>query len=366
MVPFLDLKAQYAEIRNEVNAAVLNVIESTQFVLGAEVKSFEEEFAAYCQSEHCVALNSGTSALHMALLALDIGPGDEVITVSSTFIATIAAIRYAGATPVFIDADKESWTMNPALIEAAITPKTKAIMPVHLHGRVADMEAICAIAEKHGLQVIEDAAQAHGATRGDKRAGSFGAIGCFSFYPGKNLGAYGEGGAAVTNDAELAHKMRVLRDWGQEEKHHHVVQGFNARMDGIQGAVLRIKLRHLDKWTDARRAHAALYDELLANDACGTPLMSSNDRHVYHVYSVLVEGREQIQKILGDAGVGSNIHYPIPVHLQQAHADLGYGKGDLQVSEKLADQFLSLPMFAELTSDQIRQTVDALRSALNG
>lgn len=366
MVPFLDLKAQYAEIKEEVNAAVLNVLESTQFVLGGEVKAFEEDFAAYCQTEHCVAMNSGTSALHMALLALDIGPGDEVITVSSTFIATTAAIRYAGATPIFVDVDENSWTMDPALIEAAITPKTKAIMPVHLHGRVADMEGIGAVAEKHGLHVIEDAAQAHGAAIKDRRAGSFGAIGCFSFYPGKNLGAYGEGGAAVTNDAELARKMRVLRDWGQEEKHHHVVKGYNARMDGIQGAVLRVKLAHLDKWTDARRVHAAQYDELLADVPCGTPMVSNEDRHVYHVYSVLVEDRDQVQKALGDAGIGSNIHYPIPVHLQKAHADLGYGKGDFLVAERLANRFLSLPMFAELTESQIRETVDALRSALDG
>ena len=217
MVPFLDLKKQYAEIKDEVNAAVMDVIESTQFVLGDEVKAFEDDFAVYCTSAHCVAFNSGTSALHLALLALEIGPGDEVITVSSTFIATVAAIRYAGAKPVLVDVDKNSWTMNVDLIEAAITQKTKAIMPVHLHGRVANMGVICAIAAKHGIYIIEDAAQAHGAQHNGKLAGSFGDIGCFSYYPGKNLGAYGEGGAAVTNDAKLAHKMRVLRDWGQEK-----------------------------------------------------------------------------------------------------------------------------------------------------
>jgi len=366
MVPFLNLKAQYVEIRDEVNAAVMGVIDSGQFVLGAEVKAFEEAFAAYCQAEHCVALNSGTSALHMALLALDIGPGDEVITVSSTFIATVAAIRYAGATPVFVDVDEASWTMDPNLIEEAISGKTKAIMPVHLHGRVADMDAINALAQKHGLLVIEDAAQAHGAAHKGRRAGSLSAIGCFSFYPGKNLGAYGEGGAAVTNDAALAHKMRVLRDWGQEEKHHHVVQGYNARMDGIQGAVLRVKLGHLEKWTEARRAHAALYDQLLADVPCGRPLMSNEDRHVFHVYSVLVEEREQVQKALADAGIGTNIHYPIPVHLQLAHSDLGYGKGDFPVTEKLADHFLSLPMFAELKDDQLAAVATELKKALNG
>jgi dTDP-4-amino-4,6-dideoxygalactose transaminase len=365
MVPFLDLEAQYAEIKNEVNAAVLKVIENCQFVLGDEVKAFENDFAAYCQTDHCVAFNSGTSALHLALLALDIGPGDEVITVSSTFIATVAAIRYVGATPVFVDVDENSWTMDANLIEAAITPKTKVIMPVHLHGRVADMGAICAIAEKHGLQIIEDAAQAHGAQHNEKRAGSFGAIGCFSYYPGKNLGAYGEGGGAVTNDEELANKMRVLRDWGQEERYHHTTLGFNARMDGIQGAVLRVKLSYLDKWTEARRANATLYDELLSDVDCTVP-MATNDRHVYHIYSVLVDEREQVQKVLGGSGIGTNIHYPIPVHLQGAHTDLGYQNGDFLVTESLSTKFLSLPMFAELSENQIGHTVDVLRKAING
>lgn len=366
MVPFLDLRAQYAEIGEEVNAAVLKVIESARFILGPEVEAFEDEFAAYCQTGHCVALNSGTSALHLALLALGVGAGDEVITVPSTFIATVAAIRYSGATPVFVDVDEAGWTMDPALIEAAITPATRVILPVHLHGRVAPMEQILAIAEKHGLQVVEDAAQAHGADRLDRRAGSFGVIGCFSFYPGKNLGAYGEGGAAVTSDADLARRMRMLRDWGQEEKHRHVVQGYNARMDGIQGAVLRIKLARLDKWTDARRAHAALYDRLLAGAPCATPQPPDNNRHVYHVYSVLVEERERIQKALAADDIGTNIHYPVPVHLQPAHADLGYGRGDFPVSEKLADRFLSLPMFAELTDAQVGRAADALKDALNG
>ena len=365
MIPFLDLKAQYSEIKDEVNTAVLKVIESSQFILGAEVKAFEEEFAAYCGTEHCVALNSGTSALHMALLALDVGPGDEVITVSSTFIATIAAIRYVGAVPVFVDVDPQTWTMDPNALEGVISSKTKAIMPVHLHGRVADMSSICAIAEAHGLHVIEDAAQAHGATHKGRPAGSFGAIGCFSFYPGKNLGAYGEGGAAVTSNADLAHKMRVLRDWGQEEKHHHVMQGYNARMDGIQGAVLRIKLRHLDKWTDARRAHAARYEELLGNTPIGRPAVSPEDRHVFHVYSVLLDDRDQVQSALNAKEIGTNIHYPIPVHMQVAHADLGYGEGDVPVSERLAAGFLSLPMYAELADEQVETVTRELRRALD-
>ena len=365
MVPFFDLRAQYNQIKDEVNAAVMAVIDSCQFILGDEVKAFEEEFAAYCKSEHCVALNSGTSALHMALLALEVGPGDEVITVSSTFIATIAAIRYAGATPIFVDVNKATWTMDESLIEAAITEKTRAIIPVHLHGRVANMEAIHKIAKKHSLMIIEDAAQAHGAEQNGMRAGSFGNIGCFSFYPGKNLGAYGEGGAVVTNDAALARKLRVLRDWGQEKRYYHSTQGFNARMDTIQGAVLRVKLRYLDSWTEARRAHAEEYDKLLSDIDCVTPVPTV-DRHVYHIYSILVDERERVQRELGCDGIGTNIHYPIPVHLQEAHNDLGYKKGDLPVSENLGEKFLSIPMFAELNENQILATVDSLRKAING
>ena len=365
MVPFLDLKAQYAEIKDEINAAIMGVIESCQFVLGDEVKDFESDFAAYCESDHCVAFNSGTSALHMALLALGVGPGDEIITVSSTFIATAAAIKYVGATPVFVDVDRESWTMDAKLIEPAITKKTKVIMPVHLHGRVAEMGTICAIAQKYGLHIVEDAAQAHGAQHDKKFAGSFGAIGCFSFYPGKNLGAYGEGGAAVTSNPKLAHKMRVLRDWGQEKKYHHNIHGYNARMDGIQGAVLRVKLRYLNKWTDARRAHAALYNKLLQDVDCIVP-MASNNRHAYHIYSVLVDNRQHIQKTLSSMGIGTNIHYPIPVHLQKAYTDLGYKKGDFLVTENLSTKFLSLPMFPELNENQISETVKALRKAING
>lgn len=364
MIPFLDLKAQYQGIREEVNKAVLDVLESSAFVLGPAVKSFEDDFAKYCQTDECVALNSGTSALHMALLALNIGDGDEVITVSSTFIATIAAIRYTGARPVMVDVDEKTWTMDPDKIEAVITPRTKAIMPVHLHGRVADMDGIMAIAKRHGLAVVEDAAQAHGATYKGRKAGSFGAIGCFSFYPGKNLGAYGEGGAAVTSDPELAKKMRMLRDWGQAEKHNHVIEGFNARMDGIQGAVLGIKLKYLDKWTDARRDHAVQYDQLLAGAPLQFPVPSNTDRHVYHVYSVLVKNRAIVQKALMDAGIGSNIHYPVPAHMQPAHSDLGYGAGDFPVSEKIADEFLSLPMFAELTEIQVAETAETLITVL--
>ena len=286
MIPFLDLKAQYRQIKPQVDAAVARVIDSAQFVLGPDVAAFEDRFAAYCNVDHCRAVNSGTSALHLALLAADIGPGDEVITVSMTFVATTAAILYCGAKPVFVDVDPVSWTMNPALIEAAITPRTKAILPVHLHGLMADMDPIMEIARRHGLVVIEDAAQAHGAEYKGRRAGSIGDLGCFSFYPGKNLGAYGEGGAVVTNNPDLARRISLLRDWGQESKYNHVVAGYNFRMDGIQGAVLNVKMDHLESWTEGRRTVATQYDSLLEKLRFERPRPPTHSRHVYHVYAV--------------------------------------------------------------------------------
>jgi dTDP-4-amino-4,6-dideoxygalactose transaminase len=264
VIPFLDLKGQYKEIKPQVDAAVARVIESAQFVLGPEVAAFEERFAAYCGVRHCVALNSGTSALHLALLAAGVGPGDEVITVSMTFVATTAAILYCGAKPVFVDVDPDTWTMDPNLLKAAITPRTKAILPVHLHGLMADMDPIIEVADRAGLIVIEDAAQAHGSEYRGRRAGSVGDIGCFSFYPGKNLGAYGEAGAAVTNSSGLARQLALLRDWGQESKYNHVLPGYNFRMDGIQGAVLNVKMAYIERWTEARRTVASHYDRLLA------------------------------------------------------------------------------------------------------
>ena len=265
MINFVDLKKQYHSIKDEIDSAVLNVLESTQFVLGNEVASFEKEFADYCQVKRGVAVNSGTSALHLAFLAAGIGPGDEVITVPNTFIATIAAIRYTGAIPIFIEIDPISYTMDPMKIEAAITERTKAICPVHLFGQMADMDPIMEIAKNHNLLVIEDAAQAHGAEYKGRRAGSIGDLGCFSFYPGKNLGAYGEGGLVTTNNPDYAKTIHILRDWGAEKKYHHDLKGFNYRMTGIQGAILRVKLRHLEKWTKARRGHAAYYNKLLAD-----------------------------------------------------------------------------------------------------
>ena len=362
MIPFLDLKAQYSEIKPLVDAAVLRVIESGQFVLGPDVAAFEERFAAYCEVGNCRALNSGTSALHLALLATGIGPGDEVITVSMTFVATTAAILYSGARPVFVDVDPVSWTMDPSAIEAAITPRTKAIMPVHLHGLMADMEPIMEIARRHGLVVIEDAAQAHGAEYKGRRAGSIGDLGCFSFYPGKNLGAYGEGGAVVTADPALARRISLLRDWGQEAKYHHVLPGYNFRMDSIQAAVLNVKMNYIEKWTEARRSVAAHYDRMLSPSGLPRPTSPAHGRHVYHVYAVEHPERDVAIKALQASGIATGIHYPIPVHLQKAYADLGYKAGDFPVTERLAERFLSLPIYPELQEKQVAEVVRELNN----
>jgi dTDP-4-amino-4,6-dideoxygalactose transaminase len=364
LIPFLDLKAQYKQMKPEIDAAVLRVIDGAQFVLGPEVAAFEGRFASYCNVKHCLAVSSGTSALHLALLAADIGPGDEVITVSMTFVATTAAILYSGAKPVYVDVDPVTWTMDPALIEAAITPRTKAILPVHLHGLMADMDPIMEIARRHNLVVIEDAAQAHGAEYRGRRAGSIGDLGCFSFYPGKNLGAYGEGGAVVTNNPQLAKRVALLRDWGQESKYNHVVHGFNYRMDGIQGAVLNVKMNYIEAWTEARRSIASCYDQLLAKHRCGRPTPPAHSRHVYHVYAIRLEQRDEAQQTLQAAGFGTGIHYPVPVHLQKAYAGLGYGEGDFPVTELLAKQFLSVPIYAELEPEQVSQVVKELEKVV--
>ncbi|TBR59156.1 erythromycin biosynthesis sensory transduction protein eryC1 [Westiellopsis prolifica IICB1] len=366
MIPFVDLKAQYLSIKEEINTAVLKVLESTQFILGSEVTAFEQEFADYCNADYGIALNTGTSALHLALLAAGVGPGDEVITTPFTFVATVAAIVYTGATPVFVDIDPVSYTIDVTKIEQAITPKTKAILPVHLYGQPADMNPIMEIARRHGLTVIEDAAQAHRAEYKGQRVGSIGDIGCFSFYPGKNLGAYGEGGAVVTNNPEYAKTMRMLRDWGQESKYHHVLKGYNYRMDGVQGAILRVKLRYLDQWTEARRTHAAAYDHLLTDSGITTPTVMPYSYHVYHVYAVRSSQREKLQQQLNAQGIQTGIHYPIPVHLQAAYADLGYKPGDFPHSELAAREELSLPMYAELTTAQVHTIVATLQSILQG
>jgi dTDP-4-amino-4,6-dideoxygalactose transaminase/acetyltransferase-like isoleucine patch superfamily enzyme len=351
-VPFLDLKAQHKSVKSEIQQAVNNVLDSCAFVLGEEVASFEQEFADYVNAGSGIAVNTGTSALHLALLSAGVGPGDEVITVPFTFVATVAAIVYTGATPVFVDVDPQFLTMDANRIEEVITPRTKAILPVHLHGQSADMDPIMEIARRHGLTVIEDACQAHGAEYKGRRVGSIGDLGCFSFYPGKNLGACGEGGMVVTNDRNHAQTIRMLRDWGAESKYHHLLKGYNYRMEGIQGAILRVKLRHLEKWTEARRAHAVRYNELLKDTGVGVPCEMPSNRHVYHIYAVRVPQRDRFQAALTAKGVQTGIHYPIPVHLQPAHADLGYKAGDFPCSEAAANEVLSLPMFPELNSDQ--------------
>ena len=353
MIPFLDLKVQYRQIKPEIDAAVARVIDSGQFVLGPEVAAFEECFAAYCGAQYCIALNSGTSALHLALLAAGIGPGDEVITVSMTFVATTAAILYCGAKPVFVDVDPDTWTMDPNLVEASVTPRTKAILPVHLHGLMADMDPIMETARRHGLVVIEDAAQSHGAEYKGRSAGTIGDIGCFSFYPGKNLGAYGEGGAAVTSDPELARRMTLLRDWGQEAKYYHILPGYNYRMDAIQGAVLKVKMDYIEKWTEGRRFVAAHYDRLLADSRCKSPASPPHSRHVYHVYAVgsatAIGCRKRSMRLVSERA--SIILSPFIFRRPMRSSDTE--RGDLPITEALADQFLSLPIYAELRPDQV-------------
>lgn len=364
MIPFLDLKAQHRQLKAEIDVAIARAIDSAQFVLGPEVDAFEERFASYCDVRHCVAVNSGTSALHLALLAAGIRSGDEVITVSMTFVATTAAILFSGAKPVFVDVDPVTWTMDPGLIEAAITPRTRAIMPVHLHGLIADMDPIMEIAGRHNLAVIEDAAQAHGAEYKGRRAGSIGDIGCFSFYPGKNLGAYGEGGAVVCDSPEVARRISLLRDWGQASKYNHVVQGYNYRMDAIQGAVLNVKMNHIEAWTEARRSVALHYDRLLETHRCKRPKPPAHSRHVYHVYAVGLSHRDEAQRALQAAGIGCGIHYPVPVHLQKAYADIECRAGDLPITELLANQLLSLPIYAELREAQVGEVVNELERAV--
>jgi len=366
MIPFVDLKAQYQSIKPEVNAAIQGILDSCQFTLGSEVAAFENEFAAYCHSKHGIGVNTGTSALHMALLAAGVGRGDEVITVPFTFVATVSAIDYTGATPVFVDIDPQTFTMDVKQLEATITPRTKAIIPVHLYGQCADMDPILEIAKQRGLVVIEDAAQAHGAEYKGRRAGSMGDMGCFSFYPGKNLGAYGEAGMVTTDNPEFARTIRMLRDWGAEKKYHHVLKGYNFRMEGIQGAVLRVKLRYLERWTEGRRAAAAHYDRLLAGSGIPTPRAMPHNRHVYHIYAIRTSHRQAWQDALLAQGVQSGIHYPTPVHLLPAFADLGYRAGQFPHSEQAANEVLSLPMFPELTEAQCAEVASALKNIATG
>ena len=365
-VPFLDLNAHHAPLRAEFEEAIRAVIDQNAFAGGPIVAEFEKEFASFCNTRHAIGLGSGTEALWLALLACGVGSGDEVITVPSTFMATAEAITYAGATPVFVDVDERTYTMNPAQLNQALTPRTRAVIPVHLFGQAADMDPILSFARQHDLYVIEDAAQAQGTSYKGHKAGSLGDIGCFSFYPGKNLGAFGEAGAVVTNDSGLDEKIRVLRDHGQTRKYHHAMIGWNCRMDGIQAAVLRIKLRHLDDNNRLRRHHAQLYNELLAElEELTLPFEDPYGQHIYHIYAVRLAERDEMMQLLEEKGISCGIHYPVPVHLQDAYRGLGYASGAFPVSEQTSAEFLSLPMYPELTEQQVELVTEALRESLS-
>lgn len=364
-VPFLDLKAHHLPIREQLDAAIAQVVDAGAFAGGPFVAAFEKEFAAFCGAKFSIGLGNGTDALWLSLLALGVGPGDEVITSPSTFMATAEAISFCGARPVFVDIEETTYTLDPALLEKAITSRTKAIIPVHLFGQMARMEPIMAIASRHGIPVVEDACQAHGARQGNFRAGNVGMTGCFSFYPGKNLGALGEAGGVITNDPELKRKIEVLRDHGQSRKYFHSAIGWNARMDGIQGAVLSVKLKQLAAGNERRRQHAALYGELLADLPVVLPVAAPGNYHVYHVFAVRVAARDQVLQGLTSAGIGCGIHYPVPVHLQEAYRFLGYGPGSFPVAEQCAAEFLSLPMYPELTPEQLHLVVSELKSVLS-
>jgi dTDP-4-amino-4,6-dideoxygalactose transaminase len=360
MVPFVDLKLQHVPIAHEIERAIHEVIESAAFIGGRVLQEFERNFAQFCGVEHGVAAGSGTAALHMALLACGIGPGDQVITVAHTFAATVEAILHAGAEPVFVDVDPETYTINPAQLEAAITPRTRAILPVHLYGQCADMNAINTIARRHGLAVIEDAAQAHGARIGERRAGAFGDVACFSFYPAKNLGAFGDAGILVTNDAEKARRARLIADHGSADKYHHTTLGYNYRCDAIQAAVLNVKLRYLELWNEQRRQAAQRYTQLLEGTAGITPPMERYF-HIYHLYVIRAVQRDRLRAHLSERGIATGLHYPVPMHLQPLMAGHPQARqGALPVTERLAGEILSLPMFPDLTAAQIEEVVGAI------
>ena len=359
VIPYLDLKAQYHSIKDEIDRAVARVLESSQFILGEEVAAFEAEFAAYCGGGETIAVNSGTSALHLALLAAGVGPGDEVITTPFSFAATAATIHYCGATPVFVDIDPATFNLDPAQLEAALSDRTKVIMPVHLFGQPAEMDPILAIARSRGIVVIEDAAQAHGAEYKGRRAGTLADMACFSFYPTKNLGAYGEGGAVVTANAGYLHKIRLLRNWGGP-RYQHNIRGYNYRMEGMNGAILRVKLRHLERWTEARRAIADAYNTGLADAAVVLPHALPHVRHVYHAYTIRVLHRDQLARDLAAAGIQTGIHYPAPIHLQPAYCDPRFPEGSLPAGEAAAREVLSLPIYPEMQHEQIEIVCRAL------
>jgi dTDP-4-amino-4,6-dideoxygalactose transaminase len=360
-VPFVDLKRQYRSIKKDVDREVEAVLASGDFILGKNVAAFEEEFARYCGVKHAVGVASGTDALALSLKARGVGPGDQVITVANTFVATVDAISHNQADPVFVDID-DAYTMDVTKVERLINKNVKAILPVHLFGQPVDMDPILELAKKHGIEVIEDAAQAHGAEYKGQRVGSFGDCACFSFYPAKNLGAYGDGGMVVTNDSGLVEKLRMLRQYGQKEKNNHLLIGHNSRLDEIQAAMLRVKLRHLDRWNSARRSNAKKYTEILGElNGLILPIEKEYAKHVYHLYVVRAKQRDRLQSWLKSAGVGTGVHYPLPVHLQKSYARLGVKKGSLPIAERCSEEILSLPMFPELTDAEIAYVCDSIK-----
>lgn len=360
MIPISDISRQYLDIKGEIDAALLETIRSGWFILGPRVERFEKEFASYCGAKFAVGVGSGTEALHLSLVAAGIKEGDEVITVANTAVPTVCAVIFANAKPVFVDIDPVSFNMDPSLIKKKITKRTKAIIPVHLYGQSADMAPIMKIAKEYNLSVIEDACQAHGTEYKKKKAGTFGDLGCFSFYPSKNLGCYGDGGMVVTSDGKLAEKVWLLRNYGQKKRYEHITKGFNSRLDEIQAAVLSVKLKYLDKWNKRRRALASLYDSLLKGSSVQTPVEMEYSKHAYHLYVVRTGKRDELQARLKDKGIQTNIHYPIPIHMQKAYRYLKIGKGSLPVTEKYAEQILSLPLFPELKDEEARCVADTV------
>ena len=361
-IPLVDLKTQHLALQDEIDDAIGRVIADSAFILGEEVASFEREFAHFCQAKYAIGVSSGTSALHLALIACGVSPGDEVITTPFTFIATAEAISHIGAKPVFVDIEPDSYTIDPTKIEAAITSRTKAILPVHLYGQSAEVEPILEIAGQHGLKVVEDAAQAHGAEYRGKRVGTLGNVTCFSFYPGKNLGALGDGGAIVTNDEEIAETVGLLRNHGRQEKYTHLLVGYNYRLDAIQAAILRVKLKWLEDWNHKRRQHADSYRNLLGSFELVLPYQKEHCLPVFYVFVVRCKRRDALAQWLKKQGIETGIHYPLPLHLQPAYQHLNYQKGDFPIAEQVADEVLSLPMFPELTESQIEEVVAAIRS----
>jgi dTDP-4-amino-4,6-dideoxygalactose transaminase len=361
-IPFVDLVAQYDSTAEEIDRAFHDVTASGQYILGARVEGFEEEFAQFVSAEHAVGVGSGLDALRLGLLALDIGPGDEVIVPANSYIATALAVSEVGADVVLVDCDPDTYNVDPAAVEAAVTSRTRALLPVHFTGQAAEMEPLLELADRHRLELIEDAAQAHGASWQGRPCGSIGKIACFSFYPGKNLGAYGDGGMVTTNDAAIAERLRRLRNYGERQKYEHVVKGVNSRLDGLQAAFLSVKLRHLRDWNQARVRHAESYLAALAGVGdLGFQNIAPGATHVYHLFIVRTSRRDALQNLLTERGIQTGIHYPVPIHLQEAYSELNLRLGAFPVAERLAQQSLSLPMFAELTDEQLKRVTSAIR-----